>query len=197
MKVREKKSTAEKNFPARDFHFLICDPADCTEISISGMERISCPIRCLDRAVEEKPRSIAVCFGQLPLQERENLVELCAALRRNSRTKETTVIALLGCKHRCFLESLEKAGVKYIRYAGQTVDDADLMQEVGEEDEIAYHLAMLCPYLHYRPLDAEQEICVCGAYLERMVLGGYWLHKICETWAHLVCEYFLKPRIAP
>ncbi len=195
MNLMQEKNIAEKNPPAREYPFLICDPADCIGISAPGTERISCPIRCLDRAVEEKPRSIAVCFGQIPLEEREKLVELCAALRRNTHTKETAVMALLCCKHRGLLESLENAGVRYIRYVGQTVSDADLMQNMGEEDEIEYHLAMLCPFLRYRPLDAEREICVCGAYLERMVLGGFRLHDICETWAHLVCEHFLNPGI--
>ena len=56
-------------------------------------------------------------------------------------------------------------------------------------------LAALCAYLHYDIIDARREMKVCGAYLDRMVLGGLWLSEVCQTEGHLQCEYFLNPRL--
>jgi hypothetical protein len=57
------------------------------------------------------------------------------------------------------------------------------------------YLAVLCPFLHYSRIDSQREMTVCGAYLDRLVLGGRWLREVCETEDHLHCEYFLNPRL--
>lgn len=62
------------------------------------------------------------------------------------------------------------------------------------KDQVNLQLKRLCPYLHYSQIDSRNEMTVCGAYLDRMVLGGQRLHEICETQEHLQCEYSLNPR---
>ncbi len=194
------KKNTEENLPAQDIRFLLCDPGNSDDFSIPGMERLSGPIRCLDRAVAGNPAFIAVCFRPVRKRESENLVELCAALRRNPHTRKIPLIALLPCRHRELLESLENAGVEYVRHREQRLTDPEqmhsMMEEMGPEDSIGYHLAELCPHLRYRPMEPDQEIILCAAYLERMVLGGSRLHDICESPTHSGCEYFLKPRPA-
>ena len=39
-----------------------------------------------------------------------------------------------------------------------------------------------------------QELVVCGAYLDRLVLESVRRHHVCESEDHLRCDYFLKPR---
>ena len=43
--------------------------------------------------------------------------------------------------------------------------------------------------------DDQEELTVCGAYMNRMVLGGKRLHEVCETLNHLHCEYFINSGI--
>jgi hypothetical protein len=75
--------------------------------------------------------------------------------------------------------------------------EGKIIDELGPDDRLERHLPVLCSFLHYREIDAQHELTVCGAYRDRMVLGGFWLHEICETENHLHCEYYLNPRIRP
>ncbi|MEW6669428.1 MAG: hypothetical protein AB1512_29805 [Thermodesulfobacteriota bacterium] len=156
------------------------------------------PIQCLDRAVDENPALVVVHFGPMPARERETLVELCVVLKRNRHTRKKPVLALLHGKHRGILEALARAGVDFVK----TIPEAPLspaqviklIRGLGTNDRVEQKLADLCPNLHYDSADAEHEITLCGAYLDRMVLGGRWLHEVCETENHLSCGYFLNPR---
>jgi hypothetical protein len=68
-----------------------------------------------------------------------------------------------------------------------------IIEGLGPDDCLARHLAILCPFLYYREIDSQHEMTVCGAYLDRMVLGGRRLRELCQTEDHLHCEYFLNP----
>ncbi|MCU0915016.1 MAG: hypothetical protein MUC88_10690 [Planctomycetes bacterium] len=159
------------------------------------------PIACLDRAVEERPAAVAIHFADMPLRERDGLVELCAVLKRNSRTKETCVVTLLHEKHRELVAVLERASVDFVTFIGGRPPTAravrDIIDGLGPADRLEPHLSAMCPYLHYEALDGCREMRVCGAYLDRMVLGGRRLHEVCESCAHLACEHFLHPRRRP
>ncbi len=183
----------------RVVRFLLCDTAGNVELTTPEGEWVRSPIQCLDKAVDESPGIIAVRFTEMPILEREALVELCAALKRNSHTHQTPVLVLIHAKHRKLLEDLEQAGVDFIQFIGETTLNSSRMIEIidglGTDDRVERQLTMLCPYLHYDAIDACHEMTVCGAYLDRMVLGGRWLHELCETEDHLHCEYFLNPRL--
>ena len=73
----------------------------------------------------------------------------------------------------------------------------DIITTLGAKDRMQRQLRTLCPYLHYEMIDAYREMTVCGAYLDRMVLGSRFLHEVCETENHLGCEYFRNPRLKP
>lgn len=178
--------------------FLLCDST--REVGLTFLEEklVTSPIQCLEKAVDEIPGLIAIRFGKIPIRERETLVELSAALKRNSHTRNCLILALLHSKHRKLIEDLTQSKVDYIRY----IDDItlDLIQmrkiidELGPDDRAERHLAMLCPFLHYDGIDSQHEMTVCGAYLDRMVLGGRRLHDLCEAEGHPHCEYYRNPR---
>jgi hypothetical protein len=156
------------------------------------------PTQCLDRAIEGKPRIIVVRFGPMLIQQRDALVDLCAVLKRNSRTRKAPLLVLLHEKHRGLIENLKRAGVDFIKLIAETRLSSSLMIKMidglSTNDRVERQFEMLCPCLHYDAIDACHEMTVCGAYLDRMVLGGKWLHEVCETENHLGCEYFLNPR---
>jgi hypothetical protein len=161
---------------------------------------VSSPIQCLEQAVEQTPHVIVIHFGAIDLQQRAALVELCAVLKRNHHTRACPVLALLRSRHRRLLEDLERAGVDYVRCLGATPLDSNLLrvtlEGLGPTDRLPRHLAVVCPFLHYSPIDSRRELTICGAYLDRLVLGGRRLQEVCETEDHLHCGYFLNPRIA-
>jgi hypothetical protein len=149
--------------------------------------------------VDGKPRITVIRFGEMEIPERAALVELCGALKHNRLTHQTPVLALLPVKHRKLMEDLERAGVDFVRFMGEETLSASLMIEIidglGPDDRAEHQLQVVCGYLHYDIIDTRHEITVCGAYLDRMVLGGKYLHEICQTEKHLQCGYFLNPRV--
>jgi hypothetical protein len=134
----------------------------------------------------------------MPARERETLVELCAVLKRNSHTRKTQVLALLHGKHRGILQALAAAGVDFVKtIAEQPLTEtrvSKIVHALSRNDRMERQLTDLCPHIHYENMDSGHEITLCGAYLDRMVLGGKWLLERCETQNHLQCEYFLNPR---
>jgi hypothetical protein len=188
------------NRPVRTLRFLICDTTgNVGELLSPEEEWVLSPIQCLDKAIDEKPGIIVIRFSKMPIRERKALVELSAALKRNIHTQKCHVLALLHSKHRKLIEDLKQAKVDYVRYIGDAGLDSTRMRGIidglGTDDLIERHLAILCPFLNYSKIDSRREMTMCGAYLNRMVLGGYRLNEICETENHFHCEYYLNPRL--
>lgn len=183
----------------RGVRLLFCDmTSSFGETSSPDEAWIHSPLQCLDKAVDGKPEIIVVRFGNISLQQREALLELCTILKRNSHTRNCIVIALLHSKHRTLLERLDRARVDYVRYVGESALESSFMaectKELGPNDRLETHLFELCPFIHYSATDHEHEIPFCGAYLDRLVLGGHRLHQICHTADHHQCEYYRNPR---
>ncbi|MFO8088903.1 MAG: hypothetical protein R6U13_03635 [Desulfatiglandaceae bacterium] len=177
------------------YHYDVGEPSSPEE------EWASSPIQCMEKAIDKKPGIIVILFGKMPIREREALVELSAALKRNIHTRRCRLLALLYSKHRKLIEDLKQAKVDYVRYIGDAELDSTRLREIidglGPDDILERHLTMLCPFLNYSKIDSRHEMKMCGAYLNRMVLGGRRLHEICETEDHFHCEYYLNPRLKP
>ncbi|MCF8081671.1 MAG: hypothetical protein K9M96_01125 [Deltaproteobacteria bacterium] len=198
MKKEEIKPTGVET-ESREMKFLVCDTFGSISDSPWEEKWVASPIQCLDKAVEWKPKVIVVSFMRISIREREALLELSAALKRNSHTKQCTVLALLPSKHRKLTEDPKQAKVDYIRYLGDAKPDSNLVrgtiQDLGPADSPGRHLEILCPFLHYSKIDSQHEMTVCRAYLDRMVLGARRLQQWCETENHLLCEHYLDPRV--
>ncbi|MFH2090804.1 MAG: hypothetical protein ABIJ31_00380 [Pseudomonadota bacterium] len=100
--------------------------------------------------------------------------------------------------HRDMLLKMQKAGVEFTDiYRTMVPLDLTHMSDRIREKEISIQieqfLIKLCPFLNYIRIDNQHDLAVCGAYKNRMVLGGKLLHEVCETGNHLHCEYFLNP----
>lgn len=199
MKKKSKPNGVETG--SRDLKLLVCDTSGSVSDSPSDEQWVASPVQCLDKAVDRNPKIILVSFIRLSIREREALVELSAALKRNSHTKQSTLLALLPLKHRKLIEALKRANVDYTRYLGDAKLDSSLVwkiiQDLGPADSPGRQLEILCPFLHYSQIDSRHEMTVCGAYLNRMVLGGRRLHELCEVEDHIHCEYYQHPRREP
>lgn len=178
--------------------FLLCDSIYGKGNALLSHEGwIQSPIKCLSRAVELNPDFVVIHFKGEALYERKILVELAAALKTNRYTKKSRIVALLPFKHRKLLEDLHDAGADFVKYVDDQPTPArmqDFLEELGPGDRLEKHLATICPLLHYSEIDSKTELTTCGAYMDRMVLGGFRLREICETENHLHCEYYLNPR---
>jgi hypothetical protein len=197
--MKEEISADNKDL-ARPLRFLLCDTTcNIGELSSPDEDWVCSPIQCLDKAVEKNPEIIIVRFGKMPFRGREALGEQIASLKPNSRSQRSPVLALLHSTHRKLIEALARAKADYIRHVGDDKLDSNQLQQIvhglGPDDRLERHLAMVCPFLHYSKVDAQHEIKVCGAYLDRMALGGRRLNELCQTDAHLRCQYFLNFKV--
>jgi len=109
----------------RTLRFLLCDiTGNVGELSSPDEEWASSPIQCLDKAIDGNPSIIVIRFCKIPIREREALVELSNALKRNIHTQKCPVLALLHSKQRKLIEDLKQAKVDYLRY----IDDTNWIQ---------------------------------------------------------------------
>jgi hypothetical protein len=97
------------------------------------------------------------------------------------------------------MDGLRSAGADYaVTVLCGGLDDEkirDILDSLDEAHRVAHSRAPLCPYLRDIPIDEFKTMTVCGAYLNRMVLGGRRLHELCETENHAGCEYYQNPRV--
>ena len=194
------KSLMDENMN-RKIRILICDTVGkVAAVAFPESQRVASPIQCLSMAVSSVPDVIVIHFGRTSIQERMALVELAAALKRNRHTNESLVLALLKFKHRRLVEDLAGAAVDYLKIVGDAELGSeqlhDILKNLEPGDSPLQHLKVLCPFIHYSKIDSRHEMCVCGAYQDRMVLGGRRLRELCQTENHLHCEYYLNPRTA-
>lgn len=178
---------------------LVCDPsANVADLPSGDVQWVASPLECLSLAAEAAPALVVIRLDWKSSQAHDILVELATVLKGNRHTRDCRLLVLLPAKQRQVIEALHRAGVDFARIIGdQTLDPPGmqtLIEALGPEDRLERLLAQLCPFLHYSRIDHRHELTVCGAYLDRMVLGGDRLHETCETASHLHCEHYLQPR---
>lgn len=178
---------------------LVCDPFRSPKPNaLDYGEWVSSPVLCLNRAVNEKPEIIVIRIRAAAIGIRSALLELCMALKQTDGTRSIPILALLDTKHRKLLEDLGRAGVDYIAFCEDVLVKDEftgrLVQTLNSSASLAYQRDMLCPCLNYIKTDANHEMTVCGAYLNRLVLGGDRLNNLCHTQAHHNCEHYLNPK---
>jgi hypothetical protein len=177
--------------------FILCHETSKPERTNPHDSWFGSPLECLYRARLRPPGIILIHFPAAPLWKREPLILLCAGLKSCSQTKSIPLVALVQTRHRKLLEELHRVGVEFVKYVRKIPLDAVRIAKwiggLGDDDRVEHQLAILCPYLHYASIHRDREATVCGAYLDRMVLGGRRLHELCLTENHLQCPYFLNP----
>jgi hypothetical protein len=148
----------------------------------------------LSRAVEEDFKLLVLCLFTPVHQERDALVELCGLLRSNHHSREKTLIAVVGGRHRELLNRLEKVGVRYVMTAEPGGDLAHRLATLDLPLSNVYRVESLlmeiCPFVNHLPINSCRELILCGAYRNRLVLGPHRLAQRCEVPAHLTCEYY-------
>lgn len=146
----KKNANSVKNRTAHDPQFLLCDITGNVTERISTDDWVASPIRCLDRALDRRPKIIMIRFGKQAIRERDALVELIGVLKENSHTRDIPVLALLDSKHRRLLEDLDQAGVDFIKYIEEIALGSTQLQRIieglGPDDRVARHPAVLCPF---------------------------------------------------
>jgi len=179
--------------------YLVCDPSSKTDDADHNGLWTRSPLGCLEAAIETVPAMILIRFPVPGDPIRETCLELCNVLKRNRRTRSCAVTALMPDNDSTLMDGLRSAGVDYaVTLPCCGLDDGKIRDILGSLDEthrVAHCRAPLCPYLRDIPIDEFRTMTVCGAYLDRMVLGGRRLHELCETQNHVGCEYFQNPRV--
>jgi hypothetical protein len=177
---------------------LVLDPRGALGRQCAGEERVFTTARCLERAAEGGPRMVVILFGSNSNARRGGLVDFVSILKSNAKTADVAVVAVLPARHRLLIEALKMVRTDYVLIIPEKTTDSFCigasLSKLTPLDHPGHILKAICPRLNYNAIDSQHEITLCGAYRDRMVLGGSRLRETCETSAHLSCEYFLNPR---
>lgn len=171
-------------------------------ISREETDSVQTPMECFSRAVLGKVQFIVIIFSDRTISARFPVFELCRCLKQNSLTKEIPVIVLMDSIHREILVKFHETGVTLFKnYKSDLCIDLNQVKDlIGTRDQavnLPGFLKKLCPALNYIKIDDQHELAVCGAYRNRMALGGMRLHEVCETLEHLNCDYFINSGMMP
>ncbi len=133
---------------------------------------------------------------------RSEIIDLCRCLKINPMTRETPLFASIDRWHRKIAEQMKDAGLDYmgVRKYPERIDPryiSELIRTTKISVRIDNVVSRLCPFMNYERIDDRSELILCGAWRNRMVLGGKRLHDLCETGNHLHCDYFLNPVTVP
>ena len=166
---------------------------DFCDISIS-------PLSCLSQATSTPPDLIAIFFNSRDIQGHKEVIELCKIFKEHPLTTKVKVAVFLERLHQKLILGLAQSGVDFVNIHTGTESD-----NIGENIRQLWNshsltraqsvLEKLCPFLKYLPSGNQCEFPVCGAYRNRMFLGGNRLHDICHTMTHHHCEYYMNPKV--
>lgn len=188
--------TAMPSYKAKS---LVCRLDERVEIVKSpGVTVTHSPISCLNAATTTPYGLIVLDFSIRAIRARSEIIELCACLKINPSTGKIPLFASIDHWHRELAGRLKEVGLNFmdVRRPQNQINPehiSDLILKTGISVHIDRVMSRLCPFLNYSPVDGCSELITCGAWHNRMVLGGKWLHDVCETDNHLHCEYFLNP----
>jgi len=187
--------------PQNNAKILVCQFDEKTEILKSdGVTVTHSPVWCLNEATTKSYGLIILCFSARFIRARSGVVDLCRCLKSNSVTHKTPIFASIDHWHRVVALRLKEAGLDFmaVRQSQDRIDPVNISDRIGRNTisiQIDQVMSRLCPFLNYSPLNGHSELIMCGAWHNRMVLGGKRLHEICEADSHHHCEYFKKPRL--
>jgi len=177
---------------------LLLDPRGGAGWKCQNEERVLTPARCLERVGEGDVRAVAIVFGSGSDARRATLLEFVSILKHNAKTGDLTVVAVVPTRHRLLLEALKREGADFVFIFPEDTANSfcvgDILGGLTTKNRPEHILKEICPNLNYSAIDSCREISLCGAYRNRMVLGGSRLHNICETTEYFGCEYYLNPR---
>jgi CheY-like chemotaxis protein len=181
---------------------LVCRLGQTPEmIHCEDAQMVQNPMECFSRAVSGQPELIAVVLSARKMSVRHWGLELCQCLKQNSLTREIPVVVLMETIHREMMVKLQESGVALFKsYKADIIMDLNRIRDLVKRGDpsmfIRETIKKLCPALNRVGSDDQEELTVCGAYMNRMVLGGKRLHDVCETLNHLHCEYFINSGIS-
>jgi len=186
--------------PSNKAKILVCQFDERTEIVKSdGVTVTHSPVSCLNEATTKSYGLIILCFSTRFIRARSGVVELGSCLKSNSLTRKTPLFASIDRWHRAVADRLKEAGLDFmgVRQSQNLINPEHISNRI-QKTAISIHIdqimSRLCPFLNYTPLNGHSELITCGAWRNRMVLGGKRLHEVCEAENHLHCEYFRNPR---
>ena len=159
-------------------------------------------MECFSRATEDQAEFIVVVFSGWNIPVRHPVLELCRCLKNNPLTGEIPVIALMEGLHREMMVKLQENGVGlFDNYKATVPIDLKRIKDLARRKDyvvdIREAIKKLCPFLNHIDIEGDYVLTACGAYKNRMVLGGKRLHEICETLNYRLCDYFMKSGIVP
>lgn len=165
----------------------------CCELSLS-------PLSCLGKSTSNHFDLITIVFNSRDIHCHAPVIELCKTLKTHPLTTETMVSVLVEKPHQKLILKVAQTGVDFVNihtgiHPDRIEESICRLMHTQSFAPVRMVLEKLCPFLEYIESDGKYDFPVCGAYRNRMVLGGSRLNEICYTLDHSYCEYYLNPKV--
>jgi hypothetical protein len=161
-----------------------------------GWSGAASALECLHRATSGQVRGVVADLRGLDLEQMRSSLELCRLLGENPHTRGLPRAALLPEVLREVLEELDRSGVDAAHLAGAAPApglDPGVRDAAFAGPRPADLLRTTCPFFDSRPAGKGWLHC-CGAYRDRLVLGGRRMAVYCLGDGFRDCPYFNSPR---
>ncbi len=167
-----------------------------------GVQTVRTALACMHTATRCRYDMIQIHSTVNDVIARADLVDLVDCLRHHPASRQTPVLLTLDRWHRTVLAELKAAGLELVglRPPGKAADPLALYHQstcCRLRFDLCHALLQLCPHLNYSFFDGGTELVTCGAYRNRMVLGGERLRSVCQASVHCHCDYFIEAKARP
>lgn len=157
------------------------------------------PLSCLSLAETRSPDCIFIRSGFGSMEKNAKLIELCSCLKKDAATRAIPIVVLLEYPLKELSSVLQQYQVDYIRFVnGDPVTPDYIAQCYRSLESLSGPAAFtesVCPHINYELFNKDDEITLCRADLNRLVINRKRLREYCSGSNHRNCPYFLKPRI--
>ncbi|MDA3957595.1 hypothetical protein [Oceanispirochaeta sp.] len=158
----------------------------------------SSPISCLSLTEIQNPDFVFIRFSYGSIELNSKLIELCTCLKRDRRITSIPVIALLDYPQRVLVEKLIETGVTFIAYLTDPIINKQKLTHYYRSSDSQLEpfttAASVCPFLNYEVYNANEEISLCGADYNRLVINKRRMNHFCSNRNHLSCPFYLNPK---
>lgn len=156
---------------------------------------------CFSKAACGNVQSVSIIFPVRDVSCHAQVIELCQALKTSPLTQQVHVSVFMEKPHQKLILEFQEAGVDSVDFytSGLPASIEETIYDLWKNDSftpIKKVLKALCPFLEYIRSRVCYDFPVCGAYRNRMVLGGSRLQEVCNTPGHQFCNFYQHPKVA-
>lgn len=177
---------------------IYCSFADIpADLIPEGFLLTESALTCFFWAETTNPEAIIVVFPFASLELNNKRLELISCLKHDPRTRKIPLYVRLFAPRKALINELclqKIDGILPLNWLSE--DPGSLTEYLQDPDAILTPSDMadaVCPFLNSEVYNETEEILLCGADRNRLVINTNRLQRLCSTREHHTCRFFHNP----